>query len=52
MVNTRRETIMGLTVDVLESDHGVETVENTSRESGESTTKIVKTLLFKAGARY
>ncbi len=42
----------GLTVDVLESDHGVETVENTSRESGESTTKIVKTLLFKAGARY
>lgn len=44
---------MGLTVDVLEFDHGgVETVEAASRESGEPVGRIVKTLLLKAGDEY
>ncbi len=43
---------MGLTVNILEFDHGVETVEAASRESGEPTSKIVKTLLLKAGDEY
>ena len=43
---------MGLTVDVLEFDHGVETVEAASRESGEPMSRIVKTLLLKAGDEY
>ncbi len=37
---------MGLAVNILEFDHGVETVEAASRESGEPTSKIVKTLLL------
>ncbi|WP_054842440.1 YbaK/EbsC family protein [Vulcanisaeta distributa] len=53
MVKVRREVIMGLTVDVLEFDHGgVETVEAASRESGEPVGRIVKTLLLKAGDEY
>ena len=43
---------MGLIVDVLEFDHGVETVEAASRESGEPMSRIVKTLLLKAGDEY
>ncbi|WP_054854790.1 YbaK/EbsC family protein [Vulcanisaeta sp. JCM 16161] len=52
MVKVRRETIMGLTVDVLEFDRGVETVEAASRESGEPMGRIVKTLLLKANDEY
>ncbi|MGC9180335.1 MAG: aminoacyl-tRNA deacylase [Vulcanisaeta sp.] len=52
MVEVRRENIMGLTVDILEFNHGVETVESASRESGEPATKIVKTLLLKVDDEY
>ncbi len=43
---------MGLIIDVLEFDRGVETVEDASRESGEPMSKIVKTLLLKANDEY
>ena len=43
---------MGLIVDVLEFDRGVETVEAASRESGEPMSRIVKTLLLRAGDEY
>lgn len=52
MVKVRKENIMGLMVEALEFDRGVETVEAASRESGEPASRIVKTLLLRAGDEY
>ncbi|MFB6470295.1 MAG: aminoacyl-tRNA deacylase [Vulcanisaeta sp. AZ3] len=52
MVKTSKDIVMGVPVEVLEFEQGVETVESASRESGEPISKIVKTLLIKAGNEY
>jgi prolyl-tRNA editing enzyme YbaK/EbsC (Cys-tRNA(Pro) deacylase) len=47
-----RAQLLGVEVEVLEFDEGVETVERASRASGAPPDAIVKTLLVKAGGEY
>ncbi|MGC8542765.1 MAG: aminoacyl-tRNA deacylase [Vulcanisaeta sp.] len=51
-MKVRKEEIMGVPVEILEFDRGVETVESASRESGEPTSRIVKTLILKVDNEY
>jgi Cys-tRNA(Pro) deacylase len=48
----RRDTVMGVPVEILEFEHGVETVERAARESGEPVSRIVKTILLRVGDEY
>jgi len=43
---------MGVPVEILEFEHGVETVERAARESGEPVSRIVKTILLRVGDEY
>jgi prolyl-tRNA editing enzyme YbaK/EbsC (Cys-tRNA(Pro) deacylase) len=43
---------MGIPVEILEFEHGVETVERAARESGKPISRIIKTLLLRAGDEY
>ncbi|WP_069808365.1 aminoacyl-tRNA deacylase [Vulcanisaeta thermophila] len=52
MVKVRRGVIMGVDVEILEFEGGTETVEKASQQSGEPISRIVKTLLLKAGDEY
>lgn len=47
-----RVRVMGIDVELLEFDEGVETVERAARASGEPPEVIVKTLLMRAGDEY
>ncbi|MFP3215771.1 MAG: YbaK/EbsC family protein [Vulcanisaeta sp.] len=51
-MRVRRDTVMGIPVEILEFEHGVETVERAARESGEPISRIIKTLLLRAGDEY
>ncbi|WP_238376161.1 YbaK/EbsC family protein [Vulcanisaeta sp. EB80] len=48
----RRDTVMGVPIEILEFEHGVETVERAARESGEPVSRIVKTILLRVGDEY
>ncbi|KUO94111.1 MAG: hypothetical protein AT717_07075 [Vulcanisaeta sp. CIS_19] len=48
----RRDTVMGVPVEILEFEHGVETVERAARESGEPVSRIVKIILLRVGDEY
>jgi len=43
---------MGVPVEILEFEHGVETVESAASESGEPVSRIVKTILLRVGDEY
>ena len=43
---------MGVPVEILEFEHGVETVERAARESREPVSRIVKTILLRVGDEY
>lgn len=51
-VRSRRAVMLGVEVEVLEFDEGVETVEKAARASGVPPSAIVKTLLVRAGDKY
>jgi Uncharacterized conserved protein len=48
----RKDTVMGVPVEILEFEHGVETVERAASESGEPVSRIVKTILLRVGDEY
>lgn len=51
-MRTYKSQMLGVDVEVLEFDEGVETVERAAKASGAPPDSIVKTLLVKAGGQY
>ncbi len=47
-----RAQLLGVDVEILEFDEGVETVERAAKASGAPPDSIIKTLLVKAGGQY